>query len=1839
MSDTSAIRNALNGHIDKQNQGDSATLRTALNDTYYNALDQIYNLPYPDVPAPTSNAPTTPSQTTPAAQKPVNPTITYAPQAQTPAQPTSATGNWFGDLVQGVTDNITQGQQSTAGWDLPPPLEQGVGTLFGLGQSALEGVQAVGGGINNLPVVGDWLEKAGQDVGGAVNWWGEEVNTPAAGIGADFVKLTDPMSFSTRVGGAIADQFTDQQPGVNIADIFKAATSPTTGFEPLRDLTPTSQTTDLAAQTWTALQKGDGVGAIKSALQMVGQYGEDEFNQLDPAQQLVASFAFDPLNFIPGLGFGARTQKGMLALSTKGVDRIADAADLLPNGVFDKIKTPVAKVTEVVKSGLQNVMLRATFTDNADDLFNTVDAFITAGKDAKGLDAIVKVMAGMKTIPAQRAQRYIQGFAPVLDEIRNGYRALEKGIDLAGDTSKLPKTFARFAEDVKAGRAKAEDLLEVTQAELATRLQSHMAGEAAKLYPLKVRGAPVNVASRMLNELKGLEALAYIGLSPITFVRNWVNGYTTMAIEGVNPLFNAAGEIARLKKLGQIDRATHLQRAVKMQETMTHTGGVVRQALGQGQYATGMTGPLGTFMSKMAANKMNPLYWYERIEAGMRAKVWTNTYYKAVSHNWDTGKWIPNLDAATEAVLHQYRVDPKEIYNIVREAGQDKGKIVRNLSDYLDGNRGAAIDWDSVAQEMGLGKQDLLNLMDEHDEAQAVAMFQEIAQRVAGGEDKAAVVNEVVARSASQYAEATAERIGATDALTEIRNGMPVRAQGVSEQQLRDRLAELAKQEEELGQELVSLYGGKTKLKKERRKEISRLLDEIDMERPQIQEALGMTDMEILFGTNPAFPTPPKGAKVTIPEVKRLSEEDIARQTAEAQAARSVETAPAPNTVPPTPYAPTVDAIKQRAATLTQPTYTADTVRQFNALFHEGEANAEFAQRALARMSPERLQQEGASIIQRARERGQTWVNTMADMYEDRAHYVLDQIAKGNPKYNTPEYLDRLANGNALTKALRGTDEGFNWTRFDNPYEYRPYEDFAQYRRRTTDAAIERDFIGGTGDTGVSPARAGEGSIPAGSVETGTVGGVNDVAQAVPPSAATDEIAKLRQLAQEDEAATRILSRDEMVKAKARTQADVYEALLNLWNREDVRRVRLGTDAKNRVMAWARRDVLNAADDSRMAATVAADWMDNAVMISRDGETVFDAALSVVAPFQFWRSRYAIQSLRRVADKPARLAWYLKLRDMQDQVQNDPRYPKRLRGRMFMPIQGIPQWAGGGMWFDPLEQLTSIKAVFGQNQFEDGVTDQDVAASIRALAQRGQISLSEASNAIANGKGALWDATKMQLENLTKESAGGDAFTDLFRPHLPLDIIWKLKTGNAADLGVLFPMTRLIRGATSMLPKGSALNPTGQGYNIEGGLKAGLRAITGNQDIPDWDMWEQYRTDRALADMVGDGLITERDAMLALIERRGTFYEQAQARAQEQMRLQNYSVFGGQIFPEGEKAYYKASVLRNQIIDQTVAQLGGNPADMSYGEKMDIIKANGMNKRGTPLGDFYQQHPEWNARQDVFAEPEQRMKGFLTDEMWTRYNSLSALDKKRAKLDNKEFGAFVNNPERDYDNLTVEQVAAFVKYVRGYLPESKLTPQIGAIPQAQISDPQQSYRYQAMLDEQNRLFNLDAMQPKLDTYQTLSANDKRAYRAVNKDVDAYFKWYAAQMRANPDLDALIHPDREPFAPYPVNTQGATNSVIRQATSNLDYMARKIGDTYPRRFHAKGGRQGGAPSVPLSLKLLSPRAQAALKKKWADPSYFLDKDSYGELYGLYRKYRNGSQSFSQWLMWWQQQGGM
>ncbi len=354
--------------------------------------------------------------------------------------------------------------------------------------------------------------------------------------------------------------------------------------------------------------------------------------------------------------------------------------------------------------------------------------------------------------------------------------------------------------------------------------------------------------------------------------------------------------------------------------------------------------------------------------------------------------------------------------------------------------------------------------------------------------------------------------------------------------------------------------------------------------------------------------------------------------------------------------------------------------------------------------------------------------------------------------------------------------------------------------------------------------------------------------------------------------------------------------------------------ARTRVLNWLNsKEMTQATQDAARAAQKHGDWMEKVTVMDYGQRYNIDNAMAYAMPFPFWRNHYAVETLRRTLDHPRLSAFYLNLAEQLQKQYDDPSYPERLKGKSMFPLPFLPSWMNGGVFFDPLETLVPVKQVFGvsNQQPREAVSDNDVAQNIRIMAQKGAISIADAELAITNStKSALWRDVKAQLEKNAAETGQG---MDIFGLHSPLQVALKMWQGKPDEIGALFPFTRLARAA-----QGTGIPVVSDIGKAVAGIEPQLRKTIG---LPEYEGGYQYRIDRMLSHLVAQGEITGRDALIAMMERKGTAYELATQRALAEGGVGSIlPLTYTNVYPVGEQKTAAARVTQNRIMDEEIAK-------------------------------------------------------------------------------------------------------------------------------------------------------------------------------------------------------------------------------------------------------------------------------------------------------------------------------
>jgi GGDEF domain-containing protein len=482
-----------------------------------------------------------------------------------------------------------------------------------------------------------------------------------------------------------------------------------------------------------------------------------------------------------------------------------------------------------------------------------------------------------------------------------------------------------------------------------------------------------------------------------------------------------------------------------------------------------------------------------------------------------------------------------------------------------------------------------------------------------------------------------------------------------------------------------------------------------------------------------------------------------------------------------------------------------------------------------------------------------------------------------------------------------------------------------------------------------------------------------------------------------------------------------------------------------------------------------------------------DNLLEMVIPYQFWFTRSALNWALRAIDRPSFLIAFNALKQLQDKVSGAeiPGIPTRLRGKMKINIPFLPDWMGGALYIDPFRQLfpfAQLMQPLEQMRKDKNTVERRAESIIQSQVGDGDVTEDEATQAISTRKGAIWEnaftQATMDTENDRPDPFEYAALLTGFS--LPVQWAYMAATGQKEKIGSL-PITRTIKAATTAL----GMNQ-GRGINIEDPIR---RAV----GLPlQMDRWEQYRTERELANMAGDGTITADDALRAMMDRQGQYYVMAQARvSQEQSWRTLFSWLSADVFPEGEAE-------QRALRDKYIAALEAGQA----GDKQAITR-------------FFDESPEYRARLAMGQEPEERLRRYLISQVWDGYMALPDLHKKQVR---EQMGAlfddaFLNKETRSYDAITTPTLTQWAQAIGAQTPKAA-----GEVPAKELdfASPELAQMYQQFKDEEDNQFpNLNAIYEQINA---LPANDPRVDELFSlPEMQEYEAWKNEWLANYPQL--------------------------------------------------------------------------------------------------------------------------
>jgi diguanylate cyclase (GGDEF)-like protein len=495
--------------------------------------------------------------------------------------------------------------------------------------------------------------------------------------------------------------------------------------------------------------------------------------------------------------------------------------------------------------------------------------------------------------------------------------------------------------------------------------------------------------------------------------------------------------------------------------------------------------------------------------------------------------------------------------------------------------------------------------------------------------------------------------------------------------------------------------------------------------------------------------------------------------------------------------------------------------------------------------------------------------------------------------------------------------------------------------------------------------------------------------------------------------------------------------------------------------------------DAKLATIRYGEMKRDAALLNYSARTGMDNVLGTLMPYEFWMTRTMQNWALRALARPAILANWARLRNLQQQyMEGEGNIPTRLKKKVKIPTPFLPDWMGDSIYIDPLKQLFPFEQMM--RPWEQLATDKNLEtrkaeSALDQMVQDEQITENQARQAKAARSGPVWQRAVAQARQDMDTQLDNplDFAFMMSSPSLPISIAYNMLKGTPENIGQL-PVTRLIQANTAALGLGGP-----RGINIEQPIRKAAH-------LPEIDKYEDYRVDRMLANLVAEGLVTLDDARRAMIDRTGPAYVQAQQRV-SQMGISQYwgAPLGVDMFPEGER---ETRNLKTEYDTARNAWVKGSK---------------------TALSDFYEEHPEYQARASSFQEPGERLRRYLISEVWDKYMALPDLHRKQAREQlGKTFqDAFLDKETRSYDTINTATLATWAQMMGANNP--KAAPEVPQV-NLELAPAQTATAVQAYYDEADQKFPKHALVEQ--AMYLLPEGQRQGFEKQYPQLQAYYRW-------------------------------------------------------------------------------------------------------------------------------------
>jgi hypothetical protein len=565
---------------------------------------------------------------------------------------------------------------------------------------------------------------------------------------------------------------------------------------------------------------------------------------------------------------------------------------------------------------------------------------------------------------------------------------------------------------------------------------------------------------------------------------------------------------------------------------------------------------------------------------------------------------------------------------------------------------------------------------------------------------------------------------------------------------------------------------------------------------------------------------------------------------------------------------------------------------------------------------------------------------------------------------------------------------------------------------------------------------------------------------------------------------------------------------------------RLPKPVKEGVDSWLK-EVETQIPNTKRAALGYGETLRDQAMLNYNSRVGFDNTLEVAFPYQFWYTRSMQQWARRMIDNPQWIAMYARVRNTQKKMEKKG-MPSRLESKNRYLAPFLPDWMGGGIWYDPYKALFPIDT-FGQplqnfNRINSSL-QYDAEDILDQMSEGGQITQEQAYAAKQNHEDPLW----MQATAQAQESAANEAgdpmgmVNMMMSPALWFTAPYYGLKGQPEKINVM-PVTKQAQSIKYAL-KDTILEPLGYLAGLAAWPEETIRKAL---DISVFGQYGEYLVDRQLANMAADGSAPPDQAMNAMVERQGEIFDKAVQRTYQEMSVRYpgmlpfYAMKGKADMGEVIGSLFGALSGSGQILPE--GELIQRGLQQEYSQAWEDLEA-GDDKA---INNFFKKYPEYRTRLLSFKDPKDRMQNHLTNLIWNSYMQLERPNRTRAadQMGEEFKELFLSTETRDYEAIGIPTLTAWAMMLGNAVPQTEENKQIAQaeVPQVDLMPSMQAKFVEEYQDARNAKF-YNWFNEQQAYYALPEGPKRREYLKQHPQLKEYWSWKNQYRTDHPEIES------------------------------------------------------------------------------------------------------------------------